>query len=486
MAQSAKRRRARRILLSGLRSRRLWEGLLLLSLSLAGAIYAPAHLGEEAYPIGPFQVSLRWSPARSGMSELVFPPLGRVSAHTHKGPTRLEASLDAVDFQALAKLVSADLDRQDEAYHEIAAQAERAALRFARRIIAWAGLGGAIAAALSGAILRRPTLWKWSTGGGLGGALAVSLSLWLAWATYNPQAFRSPTLRGGLESLPWLIEAAQDALSQAAEIEARLRRIARNVYEMYQRIDELPPPFAVAEADVIILHVTDFHNHPVAAAIARELAEAFEVDFAVNTGDLTDFGTLLEAELLRGLREFPVPHYLVTGNHETPDIVGALSLIDGLTILDGQMVEAAGLRLLGVGDPRAASYSAQAITPAEAKQMAEEINRSLAQLAAPPDVLAVHNHRVGMAIRPGLVPVVLFGHSHTPMVAFRGGTAYINAGTTGGAGVRGLETQEPVRISLAVVYIKKEERARVIAVDLIRLSPVAEGFTLERRFAPSS
>ena len=112
-------------------------------------------------------------------------------------------------------------------------------------------------------------------------------------------------------------------------------------------------------------------------------------------------------------------------------------MIDGLTILDGQMVEAAGLRLLGVGDPRAASYSAQAITPAKAKQMAEEINRSLAELAAPPDVLAVHNHRVGMAIRPGLVPVVLFGHSHTPMVAFRGGTAYINAGTTGERGYGG-------------------------------------------------
>jgi len=137
MAQSAKRR-ARRILLTGPRSKRLLERLFFLALTLAGAIYVPAHLGEEAYPIGPFHVSLRWSPARSGTSELVFPPLGRVSAHTHKGPTRLEASLDAVDFQALAKLVSADLKRQEEAFHEMAAQAEQAALRFVRRIIAWA------------------------------------------------------------------------------------------------------------------------------------------------------------------------------------------------------------------------------------------------------------------------------------------------------------------------------------------------------------
>ncbi len=46
----------------------------------------------------------------------------------------------------------------------------------------------------------------------------------------------------------------------------RLRTLARNVYEMYQRIDEFPPPFAVADGDVTILHVSDFHNHPAAAA----------------------------------------------------------------------------------------------------------------------------------------------------------------------------------------------------------------------------
>ena len=43
----------------------------------------------------------------------------------------------------------------------------------------------------------------------------------------------------------------------------------------------------------------------------------------------------------------------------------------------------------------------------------------------------------------------------------------------------GFEAEEPVRISLAVIYLKRRERRRVIAVDLIRLSPVAEGFTLE-------
>lgn len=480
MAQGAKRRRKARIWLGRVGSQRL----LLIALAVAGAIAAAALFGQKAYPIGPFEVSLRWSPSTRGVSELIFPPLGRVSARTHAGPTRLEASLDSIDFQALADLVSADADDQEAAFQGIVAQAKKAVMSFAGRLIVCAGLGGAAAVAITRFPLERKRLVKRGAAAALGGAVVVSLMLGLAWLTYDPQAFRSPTFRGGFASVPWVIDAAQEALGQVAEVEARLRKIARNVYEMYQRIDELPPPFAIADADVTILHMTDFHNHPVAAEIARGIAEAFEVDLAVNTGDLTDFGTLLEAELLQGLKEFPVPHYLVTGNHETPDIVGALSLLDDVVILDGQLVEESGLRLLGLGDPKAASYSAKPITAAEAKQMADEINQALEQMTVRPDVLAVHNHRVGTGIRPGLVPLVLFGHSHTPGVNFREGTAYVNAGTTGGAGVRGLEPDEPVRISLAVIYIGLEETARVIAVDLIRLSPVAEGFTLERRIAP--
>ena len=292
----------------------------------------------------------------------------------------------------------------------------------------------------------------------MAGALAIFSFGGTRLGDVRAPAFRSPTYRGEFESVPWVIDAVEEALGQAAEVEPRLRTLARNVYEMYQRIDELPPPFALAQSDVTILHVTDFHNHPAAATIARELAEAFAVDFAVNTGDLTDFGTLIEAELLRGLEEFPVPHFLVTGNHETPEIVGALSLAEGVRIIDGQFVEAAGLRLLGIGDPGAAVYPATSLTPAQARRMADEINHSFEGMSEPPDMLAVHNHRVGTGIRPGSLPLVLFGHSHTPGVVFRGGTAYVNAGTTGGAGVRGFEAEEPVRISLAVIYLQRREQ----------------------------
>lgn len=453
-------------------------------LGAAGAVAAAALLGESVYPVGPFRVRVEWAPARQGITELAFPPLGSVAAKTHAGPTRLDALLESVDFQALAQMLTAGPEGQEEGVREIVAQGTRAAKRFALRLVALGAVGGWFVTAFVFLWLRRD-FGRCGVCGALTGALALSACLGLAWATYEPRAFRSPTFRGGLASVPWVVDAVQEALAQGPELGDRLATLARNVYEMYQKIDELPPPFALAETDVTILHVSDFHNHPAAARIARELAVAFSVDFAVNTGDLTDFGTRVEAELLQGLREFPVPQYLVTGNHETPEIAAALSLVDGLVVVDGQMVEAAGLRLLGVGDPGAASPLPKSLTPAQARRMADEINRSLEALDAPPDVVAVHNHRVAAGIRPGLVPLVLFGHSHAPGVSFRGGTAYVNAGTTGGAGVRGFEAEEPLRISMAVIYLERGERVRVRAVDIIRLSPVAEGFTLERHLAPA-
>jgi len=465
-----------------------WTWLFLVATGACAGALAAWLLGGQMYSVGPFGIYVSWVPSPTGVTVLEFPPLGAVSAATHRGPSRLVASLQAIDFDALGKLVSIQTEGWIEAFQPMIAEGLRLARLAAWRLVALAAAGGGFGGLVAYAGFRWRAPWSWCRAAGLSagsGALALVVAFGLAYATYDAQAFRKPTYRGGLESIPWVIEAVQDALGQVEEVETRLRTLVRNVYEMYQRIEELPPPIGLDDADVTILHVTDFHNHPAAIEIAREIAGLFDVDFAVNTGDLTDFGTQLEAGLLDALREFPVPHYLVTGNHESPDVVASLTLIEPVRLLDGQLAEESGIRLLGIGDPGAMRQEPAALSPAEARRIASEINEALLGMDPRPDVIAVHNHRVGTAIRPGLVPLVLSGHSHSPGVSFRQGTAYVNAGTTGGAGVRGLETEEPVRISLAVIYLSLQGGVRTLAVDLIRLSPIAEGFTLERHLAPA-
>lgn len=455
--------------------------------ALLGGIVAVSALGSVRGSVGPFTVTASWRVGTPGATRLLFPPLGEVEARTHRVPSRITVSLAAIDFAELRALINQAADDESEALRALYPGGRRLASLLILRLLVLAAAGGALAGAWAARSVPARLRAGWGAAGALAAASLVALLLVGTRLTYDLNAFRSPTYRGALEELPWLIRTVQGGLSEFEQLDARLRNLTRSLYDMYRRVESLEPPLLPSEADVTLLHVTDFHNHPTAAGIVVQMARAFGVDAVINTGDLTDFGTRLEAELLAELSRLDVPHFLVSGNHETPEVLGHVGLLPYIELIDGRQVEVAGVRIIGFGDPGAHSTSAQSLTPAQAGEYAAELNATLAAMAVPPHVVAVHNHRVGQAVRPGLVPLVLFGHSHTPSVRFRGGTAYVNAGTTGGAGLRGLETEPTVPITLAVIYLRREgEAVRVSAVDTVSLSPVGGGFTMERLIAPAA
>ncbi len=118
----------------------------------AGAVAASAIFGDSVYPVGPFQWRVEWTPAWPGISELVFPPLGSVSAKTHVGPARLVASLESVDFQALAELIAAGPKGQEEGIQKSSSKA--CGRRFLSiRLVAW-GLRRSIGRCVMGAFAR--------------------------------------------------------------------------------------------------------------------------------------------------------------------------------------------------------------------------------------------------------------------------------------------------------------------------------------------
>lgn len=465
--------------------RLVWMRLALVA--ILGGLLAASLFGQVNDSVGPFGLSVSWKAAWPGTTQLSFPPLGDVEANTHSSPGRLVVNLESIHFGQLRRLVDATTEDQGAAISQLTSEAYRLSARLAWQLLLLAALGGAGAAALvsvGSRVGRTPGVVSALTGG-LISLVVIGTLLGATRATYTIDAFRSPTYRGALEEVPWLIRTVQDGLTQFEELDARLRRLSRNVYDMYRRVETLQPPVSLTDADRVILHVSDFHNHPTAAGIVVEIAEAFDVDLVLNTGDLTDFGTRVEAALLGDLSQLRVPHYIVSGNHESPEVIQHINLLPYIQLLDGNLVEDADLRIAGMGDPGAQSDSAAVLSPAEALEFAQAINERLINMDQLPDVVAVHNHRVAQGIQPGLVPLVAFGHTHTPSVQFRAGTAYVNAGTTGGAGIRGVEAGRVVPITLSVIYFRlTPEERRVIAVDVLELSPVAGGFSLERHIAP--
>ncbi len=75
------------------------------------------------------------------------------------------------------------------------------------------------------------------------------------------------------------------------------------------------------EDDVSILHVSDIHLNPLGVEIVRQLATQFQVDAVLDTGDLTSFGSPVEARIGDLIAGIPVPYYLAPGNHDSPRCV---------------------------------------------------------------------------------------------------------------------------------------------------------------------
>ena len=58
---------------------------------------------------------------------------------------------------------------------------------------------------------------------------------------------------------------------------------------VFSRMDSLA---STEESVVRVLHVSDIHNNPVAFDFMEQIINNFNVDFVIDTGDITDYGTL--------------------------------------------------------------------------------------------------------------------------------------------------------------------------------------------------
>jgi len=215
----------------------------------------------------------------------------------------------------------------------------------------------------------------------------------------------------------------------------------------------------------------------------------FPIDFIIDTGDLTDWGTPLEAEIVKHIEQLGLTYVFISGNHDAPDVLTKLEQTDNVVILSSEPQWIHGISIAGWADPSAENYSPQNASLAELSQIAAEINQFYWQHPQPPLIFAVHNYRIAAQLEPGLFPVVLCGHNHVQSVQQVGDTVYINAGTTGAAGIRGLQTTETSPFSLAILYFAQNPDTaeyHLIAVDSIQVEGLRSSFSLDRVFINQS
>jgi predicted phosphodiesterase len=218
---------------------------------------------------------------------------------------------------------------------------------------------------------------------------------------------------------------------------------------------------------------------------ARQTADAFDVDFVIDTGDLTSFGTPAESLILRNMTGFDRPYLFVRGNHDSSSLTDAMRRIPNVTVLDRTTKTIDGITVYGIADPVFTPDKSHALDNAEVadavRAVGPTVAADIAALPAAPTVVAVHDERMADAVA-GQVPVVVSGHFHVTATRQRGGTIFCQVGTTGGAGADFLE-DPGIPLSAEVLHFDRTAPHALLAWDVIEQSPQNGSLTVQRHLA---
>lgn len=479
-----------------------------LLLSLFMALLFIQLFSPLSFSMGAIQVEARASLQLHGETVFAVPPFGEVRAATHWTPLRITLSLSGLDLPKLQQAVTTAQDREDFV-QSLSAKWPGQVWKFALWLLFLSTLGGLCAFFLirafqynhdhnhshnhnhnhnneaahnsrirTGMLRLRPMI-SCILAGLLGGAILISTTA----ITFNRKAFERPKYVGVLQAAPWIINFIDRGLDHIDEVGRKLEAISRNLTTVFDSMDGVDS-VAAGNSDLRVLHISDLHNNPAGLDFALEVAENFGADMIIDTGDMTDYGTAVEASLSERLARIKIPYIFVPGNHDSDEVVRYLRRLRPVTVLDGKEVKVKGLTIYGVGDP-ASKKNDLVASQEDYQEQDRQIASAMRERANPPDILAVHS-RQSVASVEGFVPLILTGHSHRASVRQRGETVIVDSGTTGAAGIRILQNEEPVTYSVSLLHFQyrdpEDENAgfRLTAVDAIRIHELRGSLMLER------
>ncbi|HEX6422961.1 MAG TPA: metallophosphoesterase [Acidimicrobiales bacterium] len=495
-------------------------------LSLAGAAIAVALFGRVSAKVGPFETTVAARPSLSGHTVVHLAPLGTIELDTHDWPLAIDLWVDEIGV-ADAERIARD-PRAIERLGDDAADEARAALV----AVAVRGVVVALVGGIAGALVARLSWRSAAAGAGIASLFVAVLGGGTA-ATFDAEAVAEPRYSGLLSRAPTAVGDVEAVLDRFGEYRAQLSDLVDNMATLYLAGAELPT-WRPDGGMIRVLHVSDIHLNPQAFDMIERLIDQFGVNVVVDTGDLTDWGTDPETRLVDRIGDLDVPYVYVRGNHDSRRTQEAVGEQSNAVVLDGDGEEVDGLRFWGIGDPRYTPDKSQqggATEQERAEAFAPEVVDRLTEDEPPPiDVALVHDQRMAGDLG-GLVPLVLAGHTHEPAekrieppdaddpedgdgdAAEDGGedgddagedsaptagddeggegrtgadgdgdeTLLLIEGSTGGAGLRGLQGEEPEPLTATILYFDPETR-RLVAYDRISVAWLQDaGATIERR-----
>ncbi len=460
------------------RGRRAALWLARLGLAVVGALVAVLLFARITAPIGPFDATLAVRPGTGG-AHVAVPPLGSLAVDVFDGPLRLDVQLQSVD-QVRAQALADDPVRLSGVVDQVTDDLRDAVVELVVITVLVAVAGAALVSWLALRRRREPLI-----AAGLTGALLLGIG-GLGATTWRPEALSTPTYTGLLVNANSLIGNAQDIAARFDAYRASLEDLVANVGSLYSTLSALPPPGA-ADETVALLHVSDIHLNPAGFDLMTQVVEQFQVDGVLDTGDITDWGSSQENQLLSSVGRLGVPYVFIRGNHDSTTTAQLIADLPNATVLDDSAVEIAGLTVVGAKDPRFTpdkSTGDDDADPAVLTRSGERLAELIDTLDEPPDVALVHDPKQAPPVE-GLAPLILAGHTHDREVTeLDDGTLLMVQGSTGGAGLRALQGEYPEPLTCTVLYFDAGT-GRLAAYDEITLGGLGEAeVTIQRTVVP--
>ena len=421
--------------------------------ALAGAVLGILLLGRTTAPIGPFDAQLSFRPSLTGGAQLGIPPLGSLGVDAYDGPLRLDIQLRRID-QLRAQSLAAHPAWVDRIVDEVSTDLQSAVVRLVWVTAGAAVLGAAVTSLLLLRRWREPLIAAGMT------ALLLAGTGGLGAMTWRPEALSSPRYTGLLVNANSLIGSASDIVARFDAYRASLEDIVGNVSSLYATISTLPEPVAEDPDVVALLHVSDIHLNPAGFDLVEQVVTQFEVDAVLDTGDITDWGSSPESGLITSVGDLDVPYVFIRGNHDSSVTAGVIAAQDNGRVLDYTATDVAGVTVVGAPDPRFTPDKGTGDDDFPVEELAQTGER-LADVAddldPAPLIALVHDPEQAPAL-DGVVPLVLAGHAHEREVTeLDGGTLLRVEGSTGGAGLRGLQGEYPEPLTCTVLYVDRVE-----------------------------
>lgn len=421
-----------------------------------------------------FSFDLKLNLAPNGGSIVEVPPFGNLSAETHRTPLQIVFALNGIDFSRLEETLPS-ISSQQDFLDTIKTKLYEALLVLFATVLLSAFIGSWIALIIFRINHNDPLFLRTII-------IVLSIFIILSLATavsFDVSAFEHPRYQGSLQSAPWLMGIINMGIENVEIISKSIRSVSAELPLLYQQAINLED-ISGLNPDLTVLHVSDIHNNPAAFEFIEQLTASFKVDFIIDTGDITDYGTALESPIINNIADLKLPYLFIAGNHDNPMIIKRLKQIKNVVIIDKKIVNQSGLNIVGISDPAATEYSSDVLDDAALGETRNELVALLEDTPKVPDILAVHNRKI---IEPFVdyIPVILHGHDHSYKLQITDKSVISDAGSTGAAGLRGL-TEKGVPYSASVLYWQKDEDSnlRLKAVDSIKIDGTQGKMTAER------